>query len=317
MEYDLENPLLGFQEDQSDTIPYLFASELDHMPCLNYVSSFETRDLDVSVRREGISLILQMQFSCNFDPSIQYLAVNYFDRFISRQEVPHEKPWMLRLLGISCVSLAAKMKRIDFSLTDFQREEGFIYDTQTIQRMELLILGALKWRMRSITPFSFVNFFLSFFKLKDPPLRQALKARATEIIFKAQREIKLLEFKPSIIAASALLSASHELFPLQFPCFRTAISASTYVNKEKLLDCSNVMHTIVMDSYESVLDTVSCSDTPVNVLDLHCSSSQSEKVTTTTSSLGTVRSERDIKRRKISDFCCNEKSFQLSQIQQC
>lgn len=67
-----------------------------------------------------------------------------------------------------------------------QADGGFLFDAQTIERMEYLILGALKWRMRSITPFSFISFFISFFKLKDPPLRRDLKARAVEIIFKAQ-----------------------------------------------------------------------------------------------------------------------------------
>lgn len=61
-----------------------------------------------------------------------------------------------------------------------------IFDPQTVQRMEVLILGALEWRMRSITPFSFVSFFISLSKVEDPPLLQALKARATEIIFHAQ-----------------------------------------------------------------------------------------------------------------------------------
>ncbi|KAF8414011.1 hypothetical protein HHK36_002009 [Tetracentron sinense] len=315
MEFDLENPLTSFQEHQTDTIPALFASESDHMPSENYFRSFNTRVIDGSIRRQVISLILQAQFSCNFDPFIPYLAINYLDRFISRQEVPQGKPWILRLLAMSCLSLAAKMKKTEFSLTDFQTEEGFIFDTGTIQRMELLILGALKWRMRSITPFSFMYFFLSLFKLKDPPLRQALKARATEIIFKAQNELKLFEFKQSIIAASALLSASHELFPLQFPCFRKAISSCVYVNKEKLFDCCIVMQGIAIDGYESVFDIASSSDTSVNVLDRHFSSSESEK---TTSSLAatTLRAETDIKRRKISDFC-NENAFQLSQIQQC
>lgn len=67
-----------------------------------------------------------------------------------------------------------------------QSEGGFIFDSQTIQRMEMLILGALKWRMRSITPFSFLSFFISLLKLEDPVPRQALNARASEIIFKAQ-----------------------------------------------------------------------------------------------------------------------------------
>ena len=125
--------------------------------------------------------------------------------------------------------------------------------------MEVLILGALKWRMRSITPFSFIPFFSSLFKLRDPPLLQALKGRATEIIFIAQNGkelnifgkktydfpftvsinrnyvcivgIELLEFKASVIAAAALLSAAHELFPIQYPCFRKAIINCSYVKK--------------------------------------------------------------------------------------
>jgi len=44
-------------------------------------------------------------------------------------------------------------------------------------------------------------------------------------------EIRLWEFKPSIIAASALLCASHELFPFQYPSFLKAIIDSSYVNK--------------------------------------------------------------------------------------
>ncbi|XP_026422872.1 putative cyclin-D6-1 [Papaver somniferum] len=318
MEYELENPLTGFEEHQSDTIPSLFSSESDHM---TYISTSKSSDLDVSVRRQAIPMIFQ--FSCNSDPFVPYLAVNYLDRFISRQELPHGKPWMIKLLCISCLSLAAKMKQNDFSLTDdIQRKEGFIFDTETIQRMELLILGALKWRMRSITPFSFIYFFISLLKLKDPQLRQALKNRATQIIFTSQHEIKLLEFKPSIIAASALISASHELFPLQFPSFRTAISSCIYVNKEKLLDCWNVMNSTVMNSYESVFDMIislSTNNTPVNVLDLHFSTttSQSEKAATAT----VMITERDIKRRKISGndigYCGDKSSFQVTQIQQC
>ncbi|XP_043689590.1 putative cyclin-D6-1 isoform X2 [Telopea speciosissima] len=292
-DFDLENPLTNSQELQSDTMPVLFAAESDHMPCDYYCGSIEARDLDVSVRQESVSLILQAQFSCLFDPLMAYLAVNYLDRFIATQGIPQGKPWILKLIAMSCLSLAAKMMKSDFSLIDFQKGEGFIFDTQSIQRMELLILGALKWRMRSITPFAFVHFFLSLFMLKDPPLRDALKTRAKEIVFKAQNEMKLLDFKPSIIAASALLSASHELFPIQFPGFRKAISSCEYVNKENLFDCCNVMQGIVMDGYESAFDMVSSSDTPANVLDLHCSSSDSDIIATTT-----LRAERDLRRRK-------------------
>ena len=161
-----------------------------------------------------------------------------------------------------------------------QRDEGFVCDSQSIRRMELLILTTINWKMRSITPFSFLYFFISLFDLEDPPLIQGLRDRASEILFRSHygnrayltmnttfiyviyiyiyiylstqhlfmciymyilkcwflmrvltTEIKILEYKPSIIAASALLCASQELFPLQFPCFRAAIVSCEHVNK--------------------------------------------------------------------------------------
>ncbi|XP_077242125.1 putative cyclin-D6-1 [Tasmannia lanceolata] len=276
-DFDLENPLTSFHDNQSETVSSLFSTESDHMPLESTCESFKTKDFNVSVRHESISLIRKAQFSCEIDPFTAYLAVNYLDRFISRQEMPQGKAWILKLISLTCLSLAAKMKKTLFCLTDFQSEEGFIFDSQTIRRMELVILGALKWRMRSVTPFAFVCFFLSFFEVNDPPLKRVLKARATEIILKAQNEIKLLQYKPSLIGASALLSACHELLPLQYPCFQKAISSCIYLDKEKLLDCYNLIQDVVIEGYDSMFDIVSSSDTPVNVLDHHCTSSESEK----------------------------------------
>ncbi|XP_022726635.1 putative cyclin-D6-1 [Durio zibethinus] len=304
MEFDLENPLTNFNDFcPATTIPSLFLVESDHMPTENYIKTLKARDLDISLRREVISSI--SQFSCKFDPFLSYLAVNYLDRFLSSQGIPQPKTWVLRLVAISCVSLAAKMKKTEFSLADLQSNGGFIFDAQTVERMEYLILGALKWRMRSITPFSFISFFISSFELKDPPLRHALKTRAVEIIFKAQMDhIKLLEFKPSIIAASALLSASHELFPLQFPCFRKAISSCSYVNKENMFKCYNSMQETAKEGYESMFDMFRSSNTPVNVLDQKFSWSESETTNgiVTTATTITLRTERDIKRRKSNDY---------------
>ncbi|KAJ6706947.1 CYCLINS [Salix viminalis] len=210
-------------------------------------------------------------------------------------------------------------------------EAGFIFDTQTINRMELLILDALNWRMRSITPFSFVHFFISVLELKDPSFSQPLKDRATEIIFKAQNgnsfhsqasvqlllviffffcsvkpyvfvaEIKFLEFKPSIVAASALLVASNELLPLQFPFLKCSISSCALVNKERLLNCFNALQEMVeMECYESMLDTMSCTRTPLSVLDRHCTKSESETASTTSITDGSAVTE--IKRRKLNGY---------------
>ncbi|XVF25926.1 hypothetical protein REPUB_Repub13aG0255800 [Reevesia pubescens] len=314
--FDLEDQLTSLKEHQSDIISTLFSSESYHMPSHNYFQCLKTKDFYFSFRQEAISLILQAQYSCNIDPYTPYLAINYMDRFISRQEIPQGNPWVLRLLAIACISLAAKMKEIHFSSTNFQREEGFIFNAQAIQRMELLILDALNWRMRSITPFSFICFFISLFELKDPPLTQALKDRATNIIFQARNEINLLEFKPSIIAASALLLASHELFPLQFPSFETSILSCEYVNKENLLKCFNAMQEMVINEMsESIVDTVSSSSTrrtPISVLDCQCTKSESQSTISTMVSTATMPEKREIKRRKLNGFCSENNRVKIS-----
>ncbi|KAF9672251.1 hypothetical protein SADUNF_Sadunf11G0021600 [Salix dunnii] len=120
MKLDLGNWLTSSEEHQSDTITYLFASEFDHMPSRNLLNLLETCDFYVSFRQEAISLILQAQYSCDCGPFVPYLAVNFTDRFISRMEIPEGKPWILRLLVVSCLSLAAKMENTDFSVCNFQ-----------------------------------------------------------------------------------------------------------------------------------------------------------------------------------------------------
>ncbi|XP_020577486.1 putative cyclin-D6-1 isoform X2 [Phalaenopsis equestris] len=236
--FDLENPLSGTDEKalqlskrlflgsaHSDEPAMLFAAESEHMCSLAIALN------QLSTRSHALSVIVQAQFSNNLDPALAYLAANYIDRFLAKSQIPDDKPWIARLLAISCLCLASKMKNIGFSPADVQREEGFIFDARTIRRMELVVLGALEWRMRSITPFSFLRFFISYFPLTNPIIIQSLKTHASQILFKFQSDVKSLEFKPSVTAAAALLAAARELFPADFPSFRSALLCCEYLNK--------------------------------------------------------------------------------------
>ncbi|VVA34808.1 PREDICTED: putative cyclin-D6-1 [Prunus dulcis] len=313
-EFGLQEPhsLASFQEHNLDTIPDLFASESDHMPSHNSLSCSKDSDFYYAFRLEAISLFLQAQYSCNLDPFIPYLAINYLDRFLSKRDIPEGKPWVSRLLEVSCLSLAAKVKNTPFSATDFQRGEGFIFDAQTIHKMELLILDTLDWRMRSITPFSFLSFFLSFLDLNDQTLTKALKSRASDVIFNAHNEIKIVEFKPSIIAASAALSACQELLPLQFPSFKASISSFQDVNKESLFKCLTlVQEMIVNEGYESMLETLSCTTrTAMSVVDRQLTKSDQSQNTYTSSTI--IAEKRDSKRRRLNGTLCSENRFRLS-----
>ena len=62
------------------------------------------------------------------------------------------------------------------------------------------------------------------------------------------------------------------------------------------------MQDSMVDEYDSVLEMLSSSVTPANVFDQTFSSSV-ESGRTTVTSITTLKLERDIKRRKISEYC--------------
>ncbi|KAK1393266.1 CYCLIN domain-containing protein [Heracleum sosnowskyi] len=297
MELDLEQPLSTLalyytcQDSMFEDASYIFDIESQHMPS-------NTINIDRSFRKQAISCIMNLSSHGDLDPFLSYLAINYLDRFLCTQPIQDGKPWIFKLLAVSCVSLALKISKTEVYVTNIQHDGKSIFDKQTIGRMELLILGALKWRMRPITPLSFINFFASFFEVQDLPLRRALTARATEIIFKSQCELEILELRPSVVAASAVLYAAHQLFPLQFSCLEKAIFTCCYIDKINLEKCNTIMQDIATKENNSVFDT------PMNVLNQQQWSSCSGLTRT-----GSVEM-RDCKRRKVD-------SHGSDQIQQC
>lgn len=40
-------------------------------------------------------------------------------------------------------------------------EPKFVFEPQTVQRMELLVVANLNWRLRSVTPFDYIDYFVS------------------------------------------------------------------------------------------------------------------------------------------------------------
>ena len=74
----------------------------------------------------------------------------------------NNKEAVVRLLSVACLSLAAKMEEQNIpSLSQYEVENPHLFEVKLIQRMELTVLGALEWKMNMITPFSFIDHFVS------------------------------------------------------------------------------------------------------------------------------------------------------------
>ncbi|CAM0873471.1 unnamed protein product [Alopecurus aequalis] len=183
-----------------------------------YLERLNSGGLEHSWRTDAIDWICKVQAHYSFGPLCFYLAVNYLDRFLSSKQLPSDSPWTQQLLAVACVSLAAKMEEIavpqsvDFQVCDAK----YVFGANTIQRMEVFVLSTLKWRMHSVTPFSYIDHFLDKFN-EGKPLTYDLVSHCTELILDTLKATKFLQFRPSeIAAAAAALSAARKAQLLDF-----------------------------------------------------------------------------------------------------
>ncbi|XP_019420166.1 PREDICTED: cyclin-D1-1-like isoform X2 [Lupinus angustifolius] len=243
-----EESIAGFIEDEHN-----FVTRFD------YLSRFRSRSLDDSARKESVAWILKVQAYYGFQPLTAYLSVNYMDRFLNSRHLP-TNGWPLQLVSVACLSLAAKMEEpVVPSLLDLQVESPkYIFEPTTIQRMELLVLGVLDWRLRSITPFSFLGFFAC--KLDSTgTFTGSLISRATQIILSNVQEASFLAYWPSCIAASAILCAANEIpnWSLVRPEHAESwCEGLRKVSNEKIIECYQLMQEVVIDNKKRKLPKV-------------------------------------------------------------
>ncbi|CAJ2641080.1 unnamed protein product [Trifolium pratense] len=297
----------------------MLEKEFQQWPGVNYLNRLQSGVLDVGARYEAIDWIQKVQAYFGFGPLCAYLSINYMDRFLAGYELPKGRAWTMQLLAVACISLAAKVEETSVPMTlDLQiGESKFVFEAKTIQRMELLVLSTLKWRMQSITPFSFIEYFLS--KITDNDDKSSLTSsisQSTQLISNTIKGIDFLEFKPSEIAAAVATCVVGETQAID-----TNKSISTliqYIEKERLMKCiEKVQEMLSMNSVVTGKDLSASSSvpnvpqSPIGVLDTLCFSQKSDDTNVGVGvggggggSCSTSHiSSPDAKRRKLNKTC--------------
>ncbi|URE36181.1 cell division [Musa troglodytarum] len=249
--------LAEFPDESDESIAGLIAAEADYSPGFDYPDRFRSKSLDSAARQEAVAWILKVPAAggyldsvhvyYGFRPLTAYLAVNYLDRFLSSHRLPQNE-WALQLLSVACLSLAAKLEETLLpSLLDLQVEGAkFIFKPRTILRMELLVLNALNWRLRSVTPFAFINFFV---RKIDPSGKHArsLVSRVTEITLATAKDTKFLSHCPSSLAAASIIRAADEVEDLTFVDPGIAASWCIGLTEEGIADCYQSLKQAILD----------------------------------------------------------------------
>ncbi|PRQ21284.1 putative cyclin A2 [Rosa chinensis] len=304
----------GFDNDEEDGLPLqssdeylasIIEKESHHLPRVDYLKRLQSGDLDLGARNEAVDWIQKANSHFSFGPLCQYLSVSYLDRFLSAYEIPNGKAWTMQLLAVACLSLAAKMDEIDVPLSlDLQvAESKYVFEARTIQRMELLVLSTLRWRMQAVTPISFIDSFLVKLNEDKIPLKASI-FRAVQLILSTTKGIDFLEFKPSEVAAAVAISVAGESKALDDT--EKAISVLIQhvdLEKERVVKCVNVIQDagLMSGAFKNGSGSVqSVPQSPIGVLDVACFSYKSDDHTTVGSCANSFHNGSDTKRRKLN-----------------
>ncbi|KAL5705890.1 hypothetical protein ACHQM5_024122 [Ranunculus cassubicifolius] len=276
----------GLPIQSEECISLMVEKECNHLPKNDYLERLQNGELHlIMARKEAIDWMRKVHSQYSFGPLSSYLSVNYLDRFLSNYNLPNDKDWVAQLLAVACLSLAAKMDESEVPLcVELQVGNGdqvgvsrFCFEGKTIQRMELLVLSTLKWRMQVVTPFSFIDYFL--YRINDDVLpSEILLSQSIKLILNMANGIDFLEFKPSEVAAGAAISVSGET---QAWNFDKAISClSQLVQMERVMKCLNLINgfsLITMTVSYASISHPSTPRSPIGVLDASCLSYTSDE----------------------------------------
>lgn len=220
--------------------------EDDELVCLLSKEKMVSLDLKdeclMKARKGGIDWVLRVSSHYGFGGLTVVLAVNYFDRFISSFWLQNDKPWMVQLVAVACLSLAAKVEETQVPLlVELQVDVSkFMFDAKSIQRMEILVLSALDWKMNPVTQFSFIDHIIRRLGLKMYPHCDFLR-RCERVVLSAITDCRLLSYLPSVIATAIVSVVIKEVDPCNAMDYQAQLMDILKSSKERVDECYNLI----------------------------------------------------------------------------
>ncbi|KAF5727266.1 cyclin-D3-1-like [Tripterygium wilfordii] len=190
-------------------------------------------------RQEAVEWIVKVNARYGFSVLTAVLAIDYLDRFLCNPCFQKEKPWMVQLVSVTCLSLAAKVEETEVPLLlDFQGvETKYVFEPKTIQRMELLVLSTLKWKMHPVTPLSFVDHIMRRLGLKNH-VQWEFHRRCESLLLSVVSDSRFMGFVPSVMATATMMHIIDQVEPfnpIEYKNQLLGVLDST--NKEKVNEC--------------------------------------------------------------------------------
>ena len=149
---------------------------------------------------------------CRFDRETVAVATSYFDRFLGTPAAAecHANTDLFQLAAMTCFYTAAKIHEPEsFEPWMLSKMSRGLYSPEEVEKMEMVILQAIGWRMNPPTALAFVREFLDM--LPKCYISEVNKTAVLDLCkFQTELCVRIYQFVPvkaSTIAMSALLNA--------------------------------------------------------------------------------------------------------------
>ncbi|CAK9143653.1 unnamed protein product [Ilex paraguariensis] len=206
---------------------------------LGWFDNVETDSSLLLARKEAVEWILKVDAHYGFSTLTAILAINYIDRFLFSLHFQKDKPWMIQLSAVTCLSLAAKVEETQVPhLLDLQVEgtTEYAFEPKTIQQMELLVLSTLQWRMNPVTPLSFLDHITRRLGLKIH-LHWEFLRRCESLLLFLMADWRFVRYLPSVLATATMLHVIHKVEPRDAIDYQNQLLGVLKISKEKVDDC--------------------------------------------------------------------------------
>ncbi|KAM0060987.1 putative cyclin domain-containing protein [Helianthus debilis subsp. tardiflorus] len=253
--------------------------QLKQTPCT--LSFGKTSPSVFAARKEAVDWILKVKSCYGFTPLTAILAINYLDRFLSSLHFQEDKPWMIQLVAVSCLSLAAKVEETQVPLLlDLQVEDTkYLFEAKNIQKMELLVMSTLKWRMNPVTPISFLDHIVRRLGLTDHVHWDFFK-KCEAMILCLVSDSRFVCYKPSVLATATMLHVVDEFDPPNCIDYKSQLLDLLKTTKDDINECYELIVELAYDHHNKrkhdANETTTYPVSPAGVIDFTCDESSNE-----------------------------------------
>ena len=206
-----------------DICQELFSNEDKYLVDPKYMSN--QSDINHRMRAILIDWLIDVHLKYKLVPQTMYIAVNLIDRYLEKNETNRAK---LQLVGVTAMFIACKYEEIyPPDLKDFVYITDGAYVKQDVLDMEYKMLKSLEFNITFPTQWSIFEIYKKKLDLDDKTFKLAWFLMELCLI-----DYKILKFKMSYIAASAILIAIKTL-----GIYRNDFSSVIGIDENQLEEC--------------------------------------------------------------------------------